>query len=62
MILAEKGSVRVAGRHLESLYRLLRNHEEEMDGSLAELLTSVQRVLFDSLSIDEIERLNDETS
>jgi hypothetical protein len=60
MVRRQTASVTVDGVHLKSLYLLLSHCEEDLDCRLAELQTTVQRVLFETLSIDEIERLNDE--
>jgi hypothetical protein len=60
MIEAEDGQLTIGGDHLRALYTLLRTNEDGLGPRLAEVHTAVQRVLFESLSIDEIERLNDD--
>lgn len=58
MIRAEDDGIRVDGEHLAALYTHLRGHEETLSPQLAEIHTAVQRLLYDTLSIDELERLN----
>lgn len=60
MIDVEDGLLTIGGDHLRALYTLLRTHEDGLGPRLAEVQTAIQRVLFESLSIDEIERLNND--
>lgn len=60
MIEADNGRLTIGGDHLSALYALLRRHEDGLEPRLVEVHTAVQRVLFQSMSIDEIERLNND--
>ena len=47
------------GKQIIALYLLLQKHEEELDGTLKPLFHTLQRNLFEELSIEEIESLED---
>ncbi len=40
------------------LYRLLKKQEADLDNRLIRLLTKIERMLYEKLSIEELERLS----
>ena len=40
------------------LYRLLKKQESDLDNRLIRLLTKIERMLYETLSIEELERLS----
>mgnify|MGYP006310781103 FL=1 len=40
------------------LYRLLKKQESDLDNRLIRLLTKIERMLYEKLSIEELERLS----
>ena len=60
MIRAEKDAVRVSGDHLKELFLMLRKNEDALSPENTELANAVQNVLFETLSIEEVEKLTDD--
>ena len=49
----------LSGREFVAIYLFLKNREEGLDGTLMKLLARMERVLYERLSIDEFERLEE---
>ena len=47
------------GKQIIALYLLLQKHEDELDSTLKPLFHTLQKDLFEELSIEEIESLED---
>ena len=62
MIQTDSERVSIDGAHLRALYVFLRRNEESLEARMSEIRAAVERVLYESMSIDELERLNDENA
>jgi hypothetical protein len=49
--------ITLSDREIEDLYVILKPREESLGAPLEELLTRLERALYDRLTIDELERL-----
>jgi hypothetical protein len=51
--------IELAGRRAVGLYLLLRRHEDELDGHTLAVLNDLERELFERLSIEDMERIEE---
>lgn len=56
----EVGSLTLSGEELATLYRILKSMESELTGSEERLLNRVERTLYEGLSIEDMEHLEEE--
>jgi hypothetical protein len=54
------GTLTLSGEELATLYRMLKSMEAELSREEERLLTRVERTLYEGLSIEEMERLEEE--
>ncbi len=56
----EVRSLTLEGREIATLYRILKPRELELHGDEQRLLLKVERALYEGLSIEDMERLEEE--
>ncbi len=54
--------VELDGKDVEKLYVFLHTHEKELGKGLISLKSRIERLLYEELSIEEMEKLEEETS
>ncbi|MFP4301153.1 MAG: hypothetical protein ACOC47_08010 [Alkalispirochaetaceae bacterium] len=60
MTFEEVGSLTLSGEELATLYRILKSMESELAGAEERLLNRVERTLYEGLSIEDMEHLEEE--
>lgn len=60
MTFEDVGTLTLSGEELATLYRMLKSMEAELSREEERLLTRVERTLYEGLSIEEMERLEEE--
>lgn len=60
MTFEEVGSLTLSGEELTTLYRILKRMESELSGAEERLLNRLERTLYEGLSIEEMEHLEEE--
>lgn len=60
MTFEDVGTLTLSGEELATLYRILKRMESELAGGEERLLNRVERTLYEGLSIEEMERLEEE--
>lgn len=49
----------LSGREAVGIYLYLKKHESELDNTLTQLMSRIEKALYAELSIDEFERLDE---
>lgn len=60
MTFEDVGALTLSGEELATLYRILKGMESDLSGGEERLLNRVERTLYEGLSIEEMERLEEE--
>ena len=60
MTFEDVGTLTLSGEELATLYRILKGMESDLSGGEERLLNRVERTLYEGLSIEEMERLEEE--
>lgn len=60
MTFEEVETVPLSGREVVTLYRMLKPREQELHGDQERLLNRIERALYQGLSIEDMERLEEE--
>lgn len=60
MTFEDVGTLTLSGEELATLYRILKRMESDLSGGEERLLSRVERTLYEGLSIEEMERLEEE--
>ena len=60
MTFEEVGTLTLSGRDLATLYRMLKPRESQLHGEEERLLLRIEKTLYQGLSIEDMERLEEE--